>query len=62
MASIHVCAAAAREVPIERYYCDFAETPFGDQINPRNGQFAVPQGPGLGHDPDEQLVARMRVG
>jgi L-alanine-DL-glutamate epimerase-like enolase superfamily enzyme len=62
LASIHVCAAAAREIPIERYYCDFVETPFGDQINPQRGQFAVPQGPGLGQDPDTALVARMRVG
>lgn len=62
LASIHVCAAASREIPIERYYCDFGETPFGDAINPKNGEFAVPQGPGLGHDPDEAIVARMRVG
>jgi len=62
MASIHVCAAAAREIPVERYYCDFAETPFGDQIVPKNGEFAVPQIPGLGKDPDEAIIARMRVG
>ena len=61
LASIHVCAASAREVWIERYYCDFAETPFGEQINPRNGQFAVPQVPGLGIDPDPALIERMRV-
>lgn len=61
MASIHVCAAAAREIPIERYYCDFAETPFGEQIIPKNGDFAVPQGPGLGQDPDAALVTKMRV-
>lgn len=62
MASIHVCAAAAREIPIERYYCDFAETPFGAQIDPIKGEFTVPQSPGLGMDPDEAIVARMRVG
>ncbi len=61
LASIHVCAAAAREVPIERYYCDFAETPFGEQIIPRNGVFAVPQEPGLGKDPDLAMLERMRV-
>jgi L-alanine-DL-glutamate epimerase-like enolase superfamily enzyme len=61
LASIHVCAASAREIPIERYYCDFTETPFGDQIIPKNGDFAVPQGPGLGQDPDLNLVERMRV-
>jgi L-alanine-DL-glutamate epimerase-like enolase superfamily enzyme len=61
LASIHVCAASAREVWIERYYCDFAATPFGEQIIPRNGVFAVPQEPGLGKDPDLGLIARMRV-
>ena len=61
LASLHVCAASAREIPIERYYCDFAESPFGDQIMPKNGDFAVPQGPGLGQDPDPALVERMRV-
>ena len=61
LASIHVCAAAAREIPIERYYCDFAETPFGEQIIPKNGDFAVPQEPGLGKDPDMRVIERMRV-
>jgi D-galactarolactone cycloisomerase len=61
LASIHVCAASAREVWIERYYCDFAETPFGEQIIPKNGDFAVPQVPGLGIDPDAGMIARMRV-
>jgi L-alanine-DL-glutamate epimerase-like enolase superfamily enzyme len=61
LASIHVCAAAAREIPIERYYCDFAESPFGEQIIPMNGDFAVPQVPGLGVDPDMRLVEKMRV-
>ena len=52
---------SARETPIERYYCDFTETPFGDQIIPKNGEFAVPQGAGLGQNPDLNLVERMRV-
>ena len=62
LASIHVCAASARLIPIERYYCDFAESPFGEQIIPKNGDFAVPQEPGLGKDPDMRLVEKMRVG
>ena len=61
LASIHVCAASARLIPIERYYCDFAESPFGEQIIPKNGDFAVPQEPGLGKDPDMGLVEKMRV-
>jgi L-alanine-DL-glutamate epimerase-like enolase superfamily enzyme len=62
MASIHVCAASAREIPVENYYCDFVETPFGDQIVPKSGMFDVPQTPGLGKDPDEKVIAKMRVG
>ena len=61
LASIHVCAVSARLIPIERYYCDFAETPFGEQIIPKNGDFAVPQTPGLGKDPDMAIVEKMRV-
>jgi D-galactarolactone cycloisomerase len=61
LASIHVCAATAREVPIERYYCDFTATPFGEQIIPHNGVFTVPQEPGIGKDPDPALIAKMRV-
>lgn len=61
LASIHVCAASPRETWIERYYCDFAATPFGEQINPRDGALAVPQEPGLGKDPDLEIVERMRV-
>jgi L-alanine-DL-glutamate epimerase-like enolase superfamily enzyme len=61
LASIHVCAASAREIPIERYYCDFTEHPFGEQILPKNGEFAVPQGSGLGQDPDPAIVERLRV-
>jgi L-alanine-DL-glutamate epimerase-like enolase superfamily enzyme len=61
LASIHVCAASARETWIERYYRDFAETPFGEQIHPRDGMIAVPQEPGLGKDPDREIIERMRV-
>ncbi len=40
---------------------DFAESAFGGQINPKNGDFAVPQEPGLGKDPDMAVIARQRV-
>ncbi len=59
LASIHACAAQAEEVWVERFYCDFDETPFGDIINPRHGRIAVPQGPGLGLDPDVALLKKL---
>ena len=61
LASIHVCAAQAREVWVERFYCDFADTPLGDAINPQAGRIAVPQGPGLGVDPDPALLAQLAI-
>jgi L-alanine-DL-glutamate epimerase-like enolase superfamily enzyme len=36
--------------------------PLHDAINPNsNGRIAVPQGPGLGIDPDPAVIAKLRV-
>ncbi|PYN28090.1 MAG: hypothetical protein DMD76_06355, partial [Candidatus Rokuibacteriota bacterium] len=56
LASIHCIAAMPGETLIERFYCDFAKNPLGDAINPVNGRIAVPQGPGLGVDPDPRML------
>jgi D-galactarolactone cycloisomerase len=61
LATIHACAAQAREVWVERFYCDFAETPMGDAINPVGGRIAIPQGHGLGVDPDPEMLKAMAV-
>ncbi len=60
-ASMHLCAAAAKETWIERYYCDFEHHPFGGYIDPSEGDMLVPQGPGLGADPDMAIVEKLRV-
>ena len=62
LASIHCIAAMPKEDLVERFYCDFAENPLGDAIHPVNGRIAVPQGPGLGVDPDPALLAKLRAG
>lgn len=62
LASIHVCAAQPKEVWIERFFCDFESTPLGAAINPQNGRIGVPQGPGLGVDPDPQVLERLAIG
>ena len=62
LASIHCIAAMASESLVERFYCDFVENPLGDAIHPKDGRIAVPQGPGLGVDPDPALVQRLRTG
>jgi L-alanine-DL-glutamate epimerase-like enolase superfamily enzyme len=61
LASIHCIAAMATETLVERFYCDFADNPLGDAIHPKNGRIAVPQGPGLGVDPDPALLQRLRA-
>jgi L-alanine-DL-glutamate epimerase-like enolase superfamily enzyme len=45
----------------ERFYCELEATPLGDAITARDGAMQVPQGPGLGIDIDERVVARYRV-
>ncbi|NBR28679.1 MAG: mandelate racemase/muconate lactonizing enzyme family protein [Betaproteobacteria bacterium] len=62
LASIHCIAAMPKETPVERYDADFAENPYHDAINPsNNGRIAVPQGPGLGIEPDPAVIAKLRV-
>jgi len=61
IASIHCIAAMPTESLVERFYCDFAENPLGDAIHPKGGRIAVPQGPGLGVDPDPRLVEKLRT-
>ena len=61
LASIHCIAAMPTETLVERFYCDFAENPLGEAIHPRQGRIAVPQGPGLGVDPDPKLIDTLRT-
>ena len=60
LASIHCIAAMAAESLVERFYCDFAENPLGEAIHPKRGRIAVPQGPGLGVDPEPRLLEKLR--
>lgn len=63
IASLHCIAAMPGESLVERYDADFAVNPLHDAIMPDwNGCLAVPQGPGLGVDPDPEVIAKLRVG
>ena len=57
VATLHLCAALSPDALIEAYFLDVARNPFGAAVVPRNGHFAVPEGPGLGCDPDLELLA-----
>lgn len=62
LASLHLVAAMSYEAPVERFYCDFDLNPLHEAIHPKAGRIAVPQGPGLGVDPDPEVIARLRIG
>ena len=63
MASIHCIAAMPAESLVERFDCDFESNPLHDAIHPgADGRIAVPQGPGLGVDPDPKIIGMLRVG
>jgi L-alanine-DL-glutamate epimerase-like enolase superfamily enzyme len=61
VATAHVSAALSRVPMIERLYCDLTESPFGNWYEPVDGYLALPQGPGLGIEPDQGLLEKLRV-
>src|SRR5262249_28535561 len=63
IASIHCIAALSGDSLVARYDPDFAVDPMHDAIlADKNGRLAVPEGPGLGVDPDPAVIAKLRVG
>jgi D-galactarolactone cycloisomerase len=61
IATVHLGAALARAPVVERLYCELTESPFGDWYEPVAGHLAVPQGPGLGIDPDPAILDKLTV-
>jgi L-alanine-DL-glutamate epimerase-like enolase superfamily enzyme len=61
VATIHL-NAAQRSVPLlERLYCDFEAELYDGHTLPVNGMVQVPSGPGLGLDPNAEVISRYRV-
>src|SRR5689334_7045873 len=61
VATAHVSAALSRAPLVERLYCDLTESPFGDWYEPVGGYLTLPQGPGLGVEPDLRLLDKLKV-
>ena len=52
LATAHLIAAWGTGAALEYYYADLERPPFGDTLIPRDGMVALPQGPGLGLEPN----------
>jgi L-alanine-DL-glutamate epimerase-like enolase superfamily enzyme len=56
LATVHVLAAKQRESALERFFCDLAHMPYGKTVPIVDGYVEVPDGPGLGADPDPEVM------
>lgn len=57
LATLHLMAARPEpDGMIERYHMDLEASLYGELVNPVNGRFVVPTGPGLGRDPDPDVI------
>jgi D-galactarolactone cycloisomerase len=46
---------------VEYSFVELGASPLGDAINITDGRVKVPTGPGLGRDPDPEMIARYKV-
>jgi L-alanine-DL-glutamate epimerase-like enolase superfamily enzyme len=61
IATIHIVAAMGEEGLLEHRFCDLGASLHGDAVLAREGFLAVPDGPGLGVEVDEGVIARFRM-
>lgn len=61
LAVLHCLAVKDKESPLERMFADFGATPFAQTVPVIDGGIEVPQGPGLGADPEGDLIAQFSV-
>jgi L-alanine-DL-glutamate epimerase-like enolase superfamily enzyme len=61
LAALHCVAAKVKESPLERMFADLAATPFSKTVPVIEGAVEVPQGPGLGADPEDELIEHFKA-
>jgi L-alanine-DL-glutamate epimerase-like enolase superfamily enzyme len=61
LAVLHCLAVKEKDSPLERMFTDFGATPYARTVPVINGGVEVSQGPGLGADPEDDLIAQFRV-
>jgi L-alanine-DL-glutamate epimerase-like enolase superfamily enzyme len=62
LAAIHATAAlGTTDSMIEWRWFDLEAIIYGRALGPKHGRISVPQGPGLGIDPDPDVVEKFRL-
>jgi L-alanine-DL-glutamate epimerase-like enolase superfamily enzyme len=61
LGGLHVNAAMGQNSLVEWRFFDLESRLYGDAAIPEGGSIAVPQGPGLGFDPDPDVIRRYRA-
>jgi L-alanine-DL-glutamate epimerase-like enolase superfamily enzyme len=61
LASLHCNAALAPDAPFERLFIDLEASPYHEMVVAKDGHVTVPDGPGLGRDPDMDVLRRYLV-
>ena len=62
VASMHVAAAMKDECRLELFYLDLEAQPMGELAKLEGTDFVLPPGPGLGGDPDPDVLKDYRSG
>ena len=60
LATLHLLAALPVETLAERFFCKVKESLYGRFIDPIGGRYRLPEGPGLGMDPDPAVIKSCR--
>lgn len=61
LAALHCLAAKEKESPLERMFAEFPATPYAKTVPVVEGTVEIPRSPGLGADPEEDLIAQYKV-
>ena len=61
LATLHCIACKQRDAPLERLFADVAFVAYSKTVPDINGAVEVPDRPGLGADPEEDMIAQFRV-
>jgi L-alanine-DL-glutamate epimerase-like enolase superfamily enzyme len=61
LATLHAIAAKERACTVERFFADLGGTPYAATVPVVDGAVDVPAGPGLGADPEAELIERFRI-